>query len=209
MKKELTNRAKQAIATKEKIIACGKRLILSKGFDNISVDAISKAANITVGTFYYYFRSKDDLLFEILPKAELYFESKEANRLKDATSFEKVISYFCYFSMETVIQNSADYLRKVFLSEKALYMLDEDRIGPAVQLILEGQSRGEFTDSSSAEYIAKTVFSTTRGLWQHWATHPGSFNLADTTRDIVERLLHTFLAEKESGILAYNKARLG
>jgi AcrR family transcriptional regulator len=203
MKKELTNRAKQAMMTKNKIIACGKQLILSKGFDNITVDAISKAADITVGTFYYYFKSKDDLLFEIMPKVEAYFASDEANKLQNAGSFEKITSYFSYFSAELSHHHSPDFLRKVFLSEKALYMLDQDRISPGVQLIREGQQKGEITSSCSAEYIAKTIFSATRGICQHWATHPDSFPLAETTRDIVERLLYTFLSDKERDMRSF------
>ncbi|GFN33162.1 TetR/AcrR family transcriptional regulator [Paenibacillus xylaniclasticus] len=203
MKKELTNRAKQAIATKKKIISCGKKLILSKGFDNITVDAISKAADITVGTFYYYFKSKDELLFEIMPKVETYFASEEAKRLQNARSFEKIASYYCFFSAELYNQNSADFLRKVFLSENALYMLDQDRISPAVELILEGQQRGELTLSYSAEYMAKTIFSATRGLCQYWATHPDSFNLAETSRDIVKRLLYTFLTDTERDMKSF------
>lgn len=202
---ELTNRAKQAIATKKKIITCGKRLILSKGFDNITVDAISKAANITVGTFYYYFKSKDDLLFELMPKVEDYFASAEAKQAREASSCERIVSYFSYFSMELFNQNSADFLRKVFVSEKALLMLDQDRIHPAVQLIVDGQSRGEITHSCSAEYIAKTIFSSTRGICQHWATHPDSFNLFETTRDIVQRLVHSFLITNEEAIREFKK----
>lgn len=207
MKKKLTNRAKQAILTKRKIITCGKQLILSKGFDNITVDAISKAADITVGTFYYYFKSKDDLLFEIMPKVEAYFASEEAKKLEQAGSFEKITSYFSYFSEELFSHHSPDFLRKVFLSEKALYMLDQDRINPAVQLILEGQQNGELTSGCSAEYIAKTIFSTTRGICQHWATHPDSFHLAETTRDIVQRLLYTFLTDKERDMRTFFQSK--
>ena len=57
-KKELTNRAKQALKTRKRIIRSMKKLVKKKGFENTSVKEISEDAGITVGTFYHYFSSK-------------------------------------------------------------------------------------------------------------------------------------------------------
>lgn len=66
----MTKRAAQAAETKKRIIREMKKLIRKKGFENTSVKEISEKAGITVGTFYYYFPSKEDLLVEFLPKAK-------------------------------------------------------------------------------------------------------------------------------------------
>ena len=86
-KKKLTSRALQAKETKKRIISSGKKLIQSEGFDHVSVNEISKNAGITVGTFYYYFNSKDELLYEMMPKMKDYFKSKEAQQMKEESSF--------------------------------------------------------------------------------------------------------------------------
>ena len=43
-------------------------LFISKGIDNVSVNDIIKELNMTKGGFYYYFKSKDELISEIIDK---------------------------------------------------------------------------------------------------------------------------------------------
>jgi AcrR family transcriptional regulator len=51
---------------KEKIMEVAKALFLKEGFSNVSVDEITKSAGISKGGFYVYFKSKDELLEEIV-----------------------------------------------------------------------------------------------------------------------------------------------
>jgi len=47
------------------VIETAMRLFVEKGYEHVSVDEIIGAANISKGTFYHYFDSKDDLLGEL------------------------------------------------------------------------------------------------------------------------------------------------
>ena len=51
---------------KTSIIECAIKLFASKGYDAVSVQEITIAANITKPTLYYYFGSKEGLLQEII-----------------------------------------------------------------------------------------------------------------------------------------------
>ena len=44
----------------------GRRLILDQGFTGTSVDAICEAAGVTKGSFFHYFRSKDEFAAQVL-----------------------------------------------------------------------------------------------------------------------------------------------
>lgn len=57
--------------TSERIIDCALELFKQKGFDNVTVNDICNAANITKGTFYYHFKSKDDLLGKFYTKVRI------------------------------------------------------------------------------------------------------------------------------------------
>ena len=48
------------------IIETAKKLFRDKGFSNTSVDAIIKEMGVAKGTFYYYFKSKEELLAAIV-----------------------------------------------------------------------------------------------------------------------------------------------
>ena len=62
MNNKLSMRKMQAIRTKENIIKTAIRLAAKKGIDGFTVRDICSAVNISIGNFYHYFRSKDDVL---------------------------------------------------------------------------------------------------------------------------------------------------
>lgn len=53
------------IGKKEEIISLAQQLFFSKGYDKASIQNIIDAANIAKGTFYHYFKSKEDLLNQL------------------------------------------------------------------------------------------------------------------------------------------------
>ena len=61
----MTNRQSAALKTKQKIVEAGKKLIAEKGFDNVSVEDITRASGVAKGTFYTYFKRKEDIVFEL------------------------------------------------------------------------------------------------------------------------------------------------
>ena len=57
MQKKLT-RKEQAQITKRNLYDAAIALIERKGFENVSIEDITTAANTAKGTFYLYFKSK-------------------------------------------------------------------------------------------------------------------------------------------------------
>jgi AcrR family transcriptional regulator len=63
--------------TRERIIVAAARLFYAEGIRAVSIDAVAEKAGVTKKTFYYYFRSKDELIAEYLaaqdqPTLKLY-----------------------------------------------------------------------------------------------------------------------------------------
>ena len=51
----------QAQMTRQKIIDCMYELLRTKEYNSIRITDIAKKANVSVGTVYLYFHSKDDI----------------------------------------------------------------------------------------------------------------------------------------------------
>ena len=51
---------------KARLLQVGKNLILSKGFTATSVDEMCEGAEVTKGTFYYYFKNKEEFAKSLL-----------------------------------------------------------------------------------------------------------------------------------------------
>lgn len=54
-----------ADGVRERLLAAAVGLFAEKGYEAASVQDVVEAAGVTKGAFYYYFRSKDDVLHEI------------------------------------------------------------------------------------------------------------------------------------------------
>ena len=66
---EKTNTRRQqqrSIETRNKILAVGMDLLLKKGFHRITTDDIAKAAGLSTGIIYHYFKDKKDILISAL-----------------------------------------------------------------------------------------------------------------------------------------------
>jgi AcrR family transcriptional regulator len=61
--------------TRQRIVEAGLKLFLANGFDATTLDAIAEAADISRRTFFYYFKSKEDIV--------LAYQSGSFERLRD------------------------------------------------------------------------------------------------------------------------------
>ena len=61
----VTNRQLAAMETKKKLIETAKNIICKKGLINTSVEEITKASGVSNGTFYTYFKRKEDIVFAL------------------------------------------------------------------------------------------------------------------------------------------------
>lgn len=55
--------------TKEQLIRVATKLFGEQGYAVVSIDQIVAAAKVSKGTFYYYFKTKEDILYEIHVRA--------------------------------------------------------------------------------------------------------------------------------------------
>ena len=92
-------RERAALETRKKLLKTGQKLIMRKGLSNISVEDITNAAGVAKGTFYTYFKRKEDIVSEICrePFADIakhFCDSKETDLEK------KLAIYFNDFMVE-------------------------------------------------------------------------------------------------------------
>ena len=94
---------KRSIETRLKILSVGGDLILQKGYHNITADDIAKAAGLSTGIVYHYFRDKKDILIQALQMAadqlmgdvtRFYHEAEKGDKGLEFDAFaEKTLDY--------------------------------------------------------------------------------------------------------------------
>ena len=83
--RNMTSRRFQAEETHRKIYNTAFDLMTRKGFDKITIKDISKKAGVSIGTFYHYYKSKNDILREVYQKADDYFRDVMADMRPGST----------------------------------------------------------------------------------------------------------------------------
>ncbi len=91
-------------STKEHILFTALKLILKKGYANVTMNELVGASGLSKGAFYHYFKSKDQIYYETLEK---YFFSYMASfdlTYNEAQSFKsnlfQVFTMFIEFASE-------------------------------------------------------------------------------------------------------------
>ena len=69
--------------TKDKLLMIGAKYIYQKGFNNTGLQEILKEANVPKGSFYFYFKSKEQFGLEIIDVFLNFFENEIGSTLSD------------------------------------------------------------------------------------------------------------------------------
>ena len=64
----MTRISKNPVERRDEIINVSQRLFLENGFTGTTIDGIVKALNLSKGIFYYYFKSKDEIIDAIIDR---------------------------------------------------------------------------------------------------------------------------------------------
>lgn len=187
----LTMRARQAVETKSRIISKGKELILKHGFEKTSVNMISAEAGITVGTFYYYFKSKEEILLEFLPpaaKMDMLESTSEHSFIVLMRFYEKLVNYH--------FDGTYDIWQTIMSSYDAVQAIDKKRIPDVASIIEYGQKRGEFSSAFTPDYVANLLVLTNHGLFSNYVSNPDGIEYPAIAMDVIMRIAYSFLTAK-------------
>jgi len=89
-------------SNKEKIVNTAEKLFIKKGYECVSVNEIIREARIAKGTFYHYFKNKEDVLDALIDKVtaqineklELIIERTDLDSLEKLTEcFGAILAY--------------------------------------------------------------------------------------------------------------------
>lgn len=167
-------------STKEHILFTALKLILKKGYANVTMNELVAASGLSKGAFYHYFKSKEQIYFETLDK---YFFSYMASfdlEYNKALSFKsnlfQVFTMFIGFAAEiesmigpenpmisyynTLLESAirSDEIKKKVGNYYELWM---DRIGGWIDF---AQSNNEIDPNLDPEILSKHISGLMEGV---------------------------------------------
>ncbi len=184
---------------KENLYVAAVTLFRQRGFDETRVEEITRAAGVAKGTFFNYFRTKEDVL--------LYIGERHMSRLDGSigtsTGKQLVHERGAVAALKVLLRTFADGLN----DDKDLVRLAVDKAmkishlaptseggrfgfqGLVTLLISRGQRNGEIHPAVDPELIAQML----EGLYYQqlviWCQEDFSYNLGERLEQVVDMLL--------------------
>ena len=178
-------RKEQAQATKRKIYQSAIELIQNKGYENVSIEDIVQKANTAKGTFYLYFKSKQDLIYHTI---QMYDEiaNDAYEKVKELSTFEEQLVGYLTFA-NTEIQKIGDKILNALLgpnlTETNKFLTVEKRaIYQALQKIIEkGYETGELSKKYDIAFYTECIVIFIQGLDYYWCNANADFDYVQTS----------------------------
>ncbi|WP_394909166.1 TetR/AcrR family transcriptional regulator [uncultured Helicobacter sp.] len=197
--KKATKRQIAAQETKKKLVAAAFEIFKEQGFYSINVEDITKKAGVAKGTFYTYFKRKEDVVLEI-SRAPFFEIAKELESMQDTPLTQRLSHYFHRF-MECVEsagihicrQWSRDMLDpKNVSSDKDAQKWAYD-VAMLEGIFTQAITKGELKQKTPTKLLSYILITQLYGMMTSWCMSDGEFEPLEWTHSFCEFQLETLL----------------
>ena len=192
---KMTNRQIKALDTKDKIYNSAMNKFTEKGLERTTIQEICRDAEVSIGSFYNHFNSKEDIIYEIFKRADLNFEQFKEKNVDKKGIRELILEYMDYYV--SFVQTNDIQFTKFFYNTSNHYFVQEKR---PMQEVLKSILR-EYDLELNRYYVEDTdmlvdrLFITSRGVIFHWCLKDGTFDLNEMNRKHIEMVLSAVLMD--------------
>lgn len=178
--------------THEQILNAGIRIMSAEGFANATIEQICGMAEISRSTFYYHFKTKEELVAEYFKSLGALTHERLSWVFSAPTAREKAIRMqLSYFTDPSNCQDISLYIvsMKNHLSRACIEnsKLGDDMKQVIVPLIKQAQEAGEIRNMTSPEELGDAAVCMQWGNMYLWCISNGSFDRVAA----FERMLNT------------------
>lgn len=187
-------RKEQAEETRNRIYTSAIELMEENGFGNFTIEDISKRAGVSVGAFYHYFDSKNDILADIFYRADDYFSTHVVSSFNNRSIPEQIVGYFDHYAKFNV-DCGVETTQQIF-NPKIKFFIEEGRpmLEMLENLIRKGQEKNEIRGDTDVKELVKYLLTMARGVVFDWSLCDGNYDLEAKMHDYMEKLVSTIKA---------------
>lgn len=180
----------KGVDTRERILNTALKLFVERGFAEVSINDLIKEVGIAKGGFYHHFKSKDELIYEIMEKV-IFPHFNEIIRSIDefnGSAKEKLLEIFKNHSEgESYLKTSfnvgkindrsimiliIECIKRYEIMATSVVEFGNQLIEKIEGIIEEGKSNGEFSSNIDSKSVALYIVSVLQGSAALWIMNP-------------------------------------
>ncbi len=197
----MNKRQQSAINTKKKLIQAALKLLKENGLSSINVEEITKEAGVAKGTFYVYFKRKEDIISEYsrYPFKEI---DDELKNMQDTNLIDKLTYYFNRFMQcveEPGINICREWIKAVIdpnntqnSQDSGKWIYDFEMLKEILQNAVQNN---ELKKNTPVELLTHMIISQLYGMMTCWCMSDGEFEPLDWTDKFCKIQIKSILNE--------------
>lgn len=194
----MTNRQRQAMEMRQKIYLKSIELFRHNPYENIAVSDICKAADISIGNFYHYFKNKDDILNESFRDLNKRF--REQFSASDLPPLEKV--FLAFGLMARGIEEKGYYFASAFLHNEIFYLVPyqdnpERSIHSFVFRALQDAFDSGVLINGDPTQLYYDIYRIHKGVTFDWVIRRAAFPLKEETIRMIEQTIAPYRPQQD------------
>lgn len=187
--------------TRELIIGSAIDLFIEKGYSHTTLEDIVRRVGLTRGAFYWNFKTKKDILDEVVDRYECFYREIYTSYARFESSYETMKSFLTCDLMKKNVDNP--YTKIILYKVEACDELSDlaerqARLDKEFTTLIEGEIRrgqelGEFRSDKSARVLTLSLYMNLLGFDTYNASQDtgeqGCYFTEEEIADFVELLL--------------------
>ena len=194
----MNNRQLAALETKNKLLNAAKEIICEKGLVNTSVAEITKACGVANGTFYTYFKRKEDIIFAL--SSQMYQEIFEKAQAYKGTIMERLVFFMINFSgyiEKSSLKLCQEWIRNTVDPDLVENPVDKSKlsfdIDSAKKILKQGIESGELKQDTPVDILSHTLMDILYGQMLCWDMSGGKHSLEARTKEFCDLFLDAIM----------------
>lgn len=192
-------KVEQRLASMELLLEAALRLFVSQGYRSTNLEQISGAAQLTKGAVYFYFRSKEAVLIELLKRVQTTVVDRaiEVTEAAGPNPNDRLVAYVHYQAnlgithrdeVLLLILMSLEFKEREGEAQAFIATLYAKQCGFIEKLVQSGQKAGVFRRDVPMRELASVVLAINDGTFLEWFRRSGTLdgrNLVKALRSVV------------------------
>jgi len=187
-----TNQQIKSEKTVQDLMNAAAELFQQYKINEVGVRDIAEKANVTTGTFYYYFKSKNDILDKVYHSADKEFENIFKTGLSKTVYCEKIVEFFCSVLANKVMKDGVDFTRYRMFEMRIHSTTENELYRGMIELIKKAQETGELRNDFEAEEMNNFLFLVFRGTIYEWCIQEKQFELVKELEKAIGYAIRSF-----------------
>lgn len=186
--------------TKRRILESSLQLFRERGFDNVTLNEMCRAAGVAPGTFYHYYSSRADILWELLrvegEELVAFFRSLDGDPL---SQLQQILDYqISYYEKKGRDLVAHIYRMELERGEAGLHIEKLIPLRDILQeVIARGQAEGRFQTGASTGELTELLLAQILYHSFLWVKDPQGPPLERHLRSSLPRLMGLLLPENQ------------